>query len=169
MKMGLELRHLQIMDPKMDSGCMTSGDEFEELYDVSKPLLPEEVLGIIDQLLCHEVSTSQKSEGSKSRTPYLFSFVQMSWHSGYPLSQTIFTSVYVEAISMPNPRYIEEAHFLRHANTHDPEEDPMLEVLRAYCIGMLKACGYVNERIKSEHYYEVSHSRPIATAILTGI
>lgn len=32
----------------------------------------------------------------------------------------------------------------------------MLEILRAYCLGLLKACGYVNERIRSEHYYEVS-------------
>lgn len=47
---------VQIMDPKMDSGCMLEGDEFEELYDVSQRLLPEEVLGIIDQLLCHEAS-----------------------------------------------------------------------------------------------------------------
>lgn len=43
------------MDPKMDSGCVAPGEEFEELYDVSRDLLPEEVLGIIDQLLCHEV------------------------------------------------------------------------------------------------------------------
>lgn len=40
----------------MDSGCVEPGDEFEELYDVSRALLPEEVLGIIDQLLCHEVT-----------------------------------------------------------------------------------------------------------------
>jgi hypothetical protein len=39
----------------MDSGCVKPGDEFEELYDVARPLLPEEVLGIIDQLICHEV------------------------------------------------------------------------------------------------------------------
>jgi N-alpha-acetyltransferase 35, NatC auxiliary subunit len=43
------------MDPKMDSGVVQPGEEFEELYDVTRPLLPEEVLGIIDQLLCHEV------------------------------------------------------------------------------------------------------------------
>lgn len=43
------------MDPKMDSGCVESTDELDELYDVNRPLLPEEVLGIIDQLLCHEV------------------------------------------------------------------------------------------------------------------
>jgi hypothetical protein len=46
------------MDPKMDSGCVESAEELEELYDVARPLLPEEVLGIIDQLLCHEVSAS---------------------------------------------------------------------------------------------------------------
>ncbi|KND94563.1 N-alpha-acetyltransferase 35, NatC auxiliary subunit [Tolypocladium ophioglossoides CBS 100239] len=122
---------LEIMDPKMDSGCVKPGDEFEELYDVAAPLLPEEVLGIIDQLLCHE----------------------MSWHLGYPLSQTVFTSVYVEALSMPNPLSIHDAKFIRHGN-NAANQQPMLQVLRAYCLGMLKACGYVNERIKSEHFYE---------------
>lgn len=44
----------------MDSGCVQPGEEFEVLYDVSRPLLPEEVLGIMDQLLCHEVSGSTR-------------------------------------------------------------------------------------------------------------
>ncbi|CAM1504209.1 Fc.00g018000.m01.CDS01 [Cosmosporella sp. VM-42] len=122
---------LEIMDPKMDSGCVESEEDLEELYDVSRVLLPEEVLGIIDQLLCHE----------------------MAWHLGYPLSQTLFTSVYVESLLMPNPRSIHEAQFVR-GNNEDSEQQPMLVVLRAYCLGMLKACGYVNERIRSEHYYE---------------
>jgi len=43
------------MDSKMDSGFLHPGEEFEEQYDVGRPLLPDEVLGIIDQLLCHEV------------------------------------------------------------------------------------------------------------------
>ncbi|PHH90178.1 hypothetical protein CDD83_4337 [Cordyceps sp. RAO-2017] len=122
---------LEIMDPKMDSGCIDTGDEFEELYDVSRALLPEEVLGIIDQLLCHE----------------------MSWHLGYPLSQTLFTSVYIEALLMPNPASIDMAQFVRRADSA-ANQQPMLQVLRAYCLGLVKACGYVNERIKSEHYYE---------------
>lgn len=79
----------------------------------------------------------------------------MSWHLGYPLSQTLFTSFYVEALSMPEPRSIEEATFVRNGN-HNPNEQLMLQVLRAYCLGMLKSCGYANERIKSEHFYEVS-------------
>ncbi|KAF4582021.1 Mak10 subunit, NatC N(alpha)-terminal acetyltransferase [Ophiocordyceps camponoti-floridani] len=122
---------LEIMDPKMDSGCVQPGDESDALYDVSTALLPDEVLGIIDQLLCHE----------------------MSWHLGYPLSQTLFTSVHVEALLMPTPVTVNEACFVRQADA-TANLQPMLRVLRAYCLGMLKACGYVNERIKSEHFYE---------------
>lgn len=74
---------------------------------------------------------------------------------GYPLSQTVFTSVYVESLLMPPPYNIDEANFIR-GSDYDPSLNPNLEVLRAYCLGMLKACGYVNERIRSEHFYEVS-------------
>lgn len=45
----------QIMDPKMDSGSLGPGEQLDEDYDVSRPLLPAEVIGIIDQLLCLEV------------------------------------------------------------------------------------------------------------------
>jgi N-alpha-acetyltransferase 35, NatC auxiliary subunit len=44
------------MDPKMDSGCLAPGESLDDDYDVSRPLLPSEVMGIIDQLLCLEVS-----------------------------------------------------------------------------------------------------------------
>ncbi|KAG6021881.1 hypothetical protein E4U41_002371 [Claviceps citrina] len=126
---------LEIMDPKMDSGCVQPGEELDVLYDVSRPLRPEQVLGIMDQLICHE----------------------MSWHVGYPLSQTIFTSVYVEALLMPEPGSTSQAHFVRHPNAakkSEEEQQPMLEVLRAYILAMIKACGYVKERIKAEHFYE---------------
>lgn len=39
----------------MDSGCLAAGESLDDDYDVTRPLLPKEVLGIIDQLLCHEV------------------------------------------------------------------------------------------------------------------
>jgi hypothetical protein len=76
----------------------------------------------------------------------------MAWHLGYPLSQTLFTNVYIEGILMPMPQTIEQADFVR----DQAERDPMLVVLRAYCLGLLKACHHVNERIKGEHYYEVT-------------
>lgn len=46
------------MDPKMDSGYLAPGDTLEDDYDIKRDLLPEEVIGIIDQLICHEVSLS---------------------------------------------------------------------------------------------------------------
>lgn len=79
----------------------------------------------------------------------------MAWHLGYPLSQTLFTSVYIEKMLQPVPETIEAADFIRDraANTR---RDPMHGALRAYCLGLLKACGHVNERIKYEHSYEVN-------------
>lgn len=53
---------------------------------------------------------------------------------------------------MPTPETIEQADFV----SDQAERDPMLVVLRAYCLGLLKACYHVNERIKGEHYYEVT-------------
>lgn len=43
------------MDSKMDSGHLEEGETMQDDYDFSKTLLPEEIIGIIDQLLCHEV------------------------------------------------------------------------------------------------------------------
>lgn len=45
----------QIMDPKMDSGYLASGETLDDDYDVLRDLLPEEVIGIMDQMLCYEV------------------------------------------------------------------------------------------------------------------
>ena len=45
----------QIMDPKMDSGYLAPGETLDDDYDVLRDLLPEEVIGIMDQMLCYEV------------------------------------------------------------------------------------------------------------------
>jgi len=121
------------MDPKMDSGCLAPGESLDEDYDVARPLLPVEVLGIIDQLLS----------------------LEMAWHMGYPLSQTLLTNVYIERMLNPEPENLTDADFIR-GRKNQEERDPMHAVLRAYCLGLVKTCWYVNERIKFEHYYEVS-------------
>ena len=46
---------MQIMDPKMDSGYLEPGETLEDQYDVFRHLLPEEVIGVMDQMLCYEV------------------------------------------------------------------------------------------------------------------
>ncbi|KAI1381094.1 Mak10-domain-containing protein [Hypoxylon crocopeplum] len=122
---------LEIMDSKMDSGVLAEGESLDEEYDVSRDLLPEEILGIIDQLLC----------------------LEMAWHLGYPLSQTLFTSVYVESLVKPRPTNIDQADFTRDARSRE-KQPTLLFVLRAYCLGLLKACCYVNELVKDELYYE---------------
>ena len=40
----------------MDSGYLEPGETMQDDYDFSKSLLPDEIIGIIDQLLCHEVT-----------------------------------------------------------------------------------------------------------------
>ncbi|APA05992.1 hypothetical protein sscle_01g007620 [Sclerotinia sclerotiorum 1980 UF-70] len=122
---------LEIMDPKMDSGYLAPGETMEDDYDFTQTLLPEEVLGIVDQLLCHE----------------------MAWHMGHPLAQTIFTSLYIDRILYPSPLSLDETFFDKSKSCSE-DEHLMLQVLRAYCLGLIKTCWYVNNRVRSEHFYE---------------
>ena len=39
----------------MDTGVLMPGETLDDDYDILKELLPSEVLGIMDQLLCYEV------------------------------------------------------------------------------------------------------------------
>lgn len=43
----------------MDSGFLREGETLEDEFDVLKELLPEEVVGLMDQILCHEVRDLQ--------------------------------------------------------------------------------------------------------------
>ncbi|KAI0202502.1 Mak10-domain-containing protein [Astrocystis sublimbata] len=122
---------LEVMDRKMDSGLLDEGESLDEEYDVTRELLPDEILGIIDQLLC----------------------LEMAWHQGYPLSQTILTSVYIEALMNPRPDTLDDVNFTRHS-TPPPKESSLLFALRAYCAGLVKACSFVNDTIREETYYE---------------
>ncbi|KAG0648103.1 mak10 [Hyphodiscus hymeniophilus] len=122
---------LEVMDRKMDSGYLEPGETMEDEYDFGQALLPEEIIGIIDQLLFHE----------------------MAWHKGHPLSQTIFTSLYIDRLLAPSPVSLDQTLFDRGASASD-DESMTLRILRAYCLALIKTCWYVNSRVKSEHYYE---------------
>ena len=74
---------------------------------------------------------------------------------GYPLSQCLFTSAYIDRLLWPNPKILEQARFVRD-NTPGPGNKLLHLVLRAYCLGLIKSCDFVRRRIMSEHYYEVS-------------
>ncbi|KAL8899329.1 MAG: hypothetical protein Q9192_001623 [Flavoplaca navasiana] len=118
------------MDPKMDSGFLTQGETFEDEFDILKELLPEEMVGLMDQVLRHE----------------------MAWHMGHPLSQSLFTSYYIDRLLWPEPKKLEEASFDRQARATG---NGMLHVVfRAYCLALIKCCDHVYTRIRAEHYYE---------------
>ncbi|EED14819.1 amino-acid N-acetyltransferase subunit Mak10, putative [Talaromyces stipitatus ATCC 10500] len=131
---------LEIMDSKMDSGYLGPGESHAEAleydYDVMRELQPEEVLGLVDQLLCHE----------------------MAWHMGHPLSQTLFTSIYLDKLLWPVPKSFDEYTFHRGTTGVQLENEkniPLVHlVLRAYCLGLVKACDLVHRRITQEYYYE---------------
>ncbi|KAF1966440.1 hypothetical protein BU23DRAFT_560254 [Bimuria novae-zelandiae CBS 107.79] len=116
----------------MDSGFLQPGETLEDDYDTLAPLLPEELIGIMDQLLCHE----------------------MAWHTGYPLSQTLFTSTYIDRLLWPGPKTIPQAQFYRGDITDDKKPGTLLDVLRAYCLALIKSCDYVIAKITARDYFE---------------
>lgn len=79
---------------------------------------------------------------------------QVAWHIGHPLSQTLFTCLYIERLLWPEPKTLEEAQFSRDLNSRS--ENPLLyRVLRSYCIATIKACHFVHCMVTGESYYEV--------------
>ena len=124
---------LEIMDPKMDSGCVAAGETLEDKYDVCRQLLPEEVIGIMDQLLCCE----------------------MAWHEGYPLSQTVFASHYIDKILDCGAKTLADAQFDPSLKQNKSSDSVLKEALRFYSIGVVLCCHFVIEKIiASGHFYE---------------
>ena len=109
----------------MDSGCLQPGDALVDEYDLDRSLLPEEIIGIMDQFLCCE----------------------MAWHEGYPLAQTLFSSHYVDKLLSIEAKTIDQIHFTK-AGKNNSWSSPLLHlVLRAFCIGVIKCCDYALEEV----------------------
>ncbi|CAK7209415.1 N-alpha-acetyltransferase, non-catalitic subunit [Sporothrix curviconia] len=123
---------LEIMDPKMDSGCVSAEELVDNDQQIKRSLLPTEVVGIIDQLLC----------------------LEMAWHLGYPLSQTLLTCIYMTGILTPEPRGLYEADYMRRSGAVGAQRSPAHAVLRAYCVALIKTCGDIITSFKNELFYE---------------
>ena len=80
---------------------------------------------------------------------------QMAWQMGSPMSQTLFTSLYLDRLLWPEPKSLDDAHFSRLAAADGG--NPYLHlILRAYCLALIKCCHFVHERIAFEQTcYEV--------------
>lgn len=75
---------------------------------------------------------------------------------GHPLSQTLFTSIYLDKLLWPVPKTFEQAQFYRGEGKADDDLPLVNLVLRAYCLALVKSCDFVNARVTSEYFYEVS-------------
>jgi len=98
----------------------------------------------------------------------ILNFQQMAWHMGHPLSQTIFTSLYIDKLLNAKKTNLEDIWFGK--LTDASHDEPLnLRVLRAYCLGLIMTCSHVNNRVKSEHFYEVFPPvlNPISLKVLT--
>ena len=79
----------------------------------------------------------------------------MAWHMGRPLSQTLYTSYYLDRLLWPEPETLDQACFDRD-HRHDSKHPLLHLVLRAYCLALLKTCDLVHRRISAAQFYEVS-------------
>src|ERR1700761_7135168 len=111
------------MDAKMDSGYVAPNDTFEAEYDPTSPLDMRKVLWIMDQLFCLEIN----------------------WHDGYPLSQTIFTSLHIDRLLDPKQENASLAFPDRDRSLQSSTLDPMfgLQILKTYCVALIKCCHLV--------------------------
>ena len=121
------------MDPKMDSGYVPANDSFNADFDVCRGLEATEVLWIMDELLCLEIA----------------------WHEGYPLSQTIFTSLHVDRLLSPDNR---PPYTFPYGDSPGPnltvQHRLAHKVLRAYCVALVKSIQASLLIIQSQNFYE---------------
>ena len=126
----------QIMDPKMDSGYVAPGDTFEADFDPASPRPLDEIIWILDQLLCLEIM----------------------WHNGYPLSQTIFTSLHIDRLLDPKqprkPSLYHPSGDLRSSDQLNEEQFLGQQLLTAYCIAVVKCVSFTIELVQSQNFYE---------------
>ena len=89
----------------------------------------------------------------------------MAWHMGNPLSQTLFTSLYIDRLLWPAPKTLERASFARDGRY--TEHDLLNVVLRSYCLALIKTCDIVHEKISRETYYEVRYCTNVSISTTT--
>ncbi|KAF8528155.1 Mak10 subunit, NatC N-terminal acetyltransferase-domain-containing protein [Hysterangium stoloniferum] len=122
---------LEIMDPRMDTGISDPPPSF----DPNMPLLPSEVCWMLDRSFAYE----------------------MSWHSGFALSQTVYALRYVHHLGdITLPRFkVDTETWFSQFNTKNDDLDRPLElihlVLRAGIFGLLKCCDLVWRELAQDH------------------
>ncbi len=81
--------------------------------------------------------------------------LEITWLEGYPLSQTIFTSLHIDRLLSPDSRHYDSFHHTSRQRPQSSLQDELThELLRAYCIALIKCCQLASHLIQSQTYYE---------------
>lgn len=91
----------------------------------------------------------------------------MEWHTGYTLSQTIFTCMYVHALTDLHPDIVSREK-LSDAD-HAPPIELVTIILRASILGLLKCCDLSWREFNKGNVYDVrrpAHSTYLPTSCL---
>ena len=91
----------------------------------------------------------------------------MEWHAGYTLSQTIFTCMYVHALTDFDPDLVSREE-LRGVDNAQPIE-LVTVILRASILGLLKCCDLSWREFNKGNVYDVrrpAHSTYLPTSCL---
>ncbi|KAK5088190.1 N-alpha-acetyltransferase, non-catalitic subunit [Lithohypha guttulata] len=86
---------LEIGDPKMDSGCLEPGESLDQEFDVTKDILPEELIWLMDGLLNRE---------EEDFTTQLFNRELLHKFAGESISQIAFEALIAVGESQINPQ-----------------------------------------------------------------
>ncbi|KAF8437566.1 Mak10 subunit, NatC N-terminal acetyltransferase-domain-containing protein [Boletus edulis BED1] len=119
----------EIGEPRFDSGLALM-DQTRPVFDPLEPLLPEEVCWMIDRSFACE----------------------MQWHTGYTLSQTIFSFLHVHALRETDPELI-PADQIGEVDHTRPLELVTI-VLRASVYGLLKSCDLSWRELNKGNVYD---------------
>ncbi|ELU43778.1 Mak10 domain-containing protein [Rhizoctonia solani AG-1 IA] len=150
---------IEIMDPRMDSALVPPGVDPPEVpfTDPNAPLLAEEVCWILDRTMAAEVShpsllPTYELYCSRKLTPIL----KMGWHSGYALSQTLYTSLYIHQIAPVSSHGALPQYFP--AWRQDPARPMGLVsiVLQAGLMAIVKTCDWVWRELSGGNVFDVS-------------
>lgn len=126
-------------------------DQTRPVFDPLEPLLPEEVCWIIDRAFACEVNDQIMY---MSYTWYSWPVApQMEWHTGYTLSQTIYSFLHVHALRETDPELI-PADQVGEVDHTRPLELVTI-VLRAYVYGLLKSCDLSWRELNKGNVYDV--------------
>lgn len=149
----------KIGEPRFDSG-MALMDESRPTFDPLAPLLPEEVCWIIDRSFACEVNN--QTHVNITCPVFILCRAQMEWHSGYTLSQTIFSFLYVHSLRETDPDLISVDD--SRANDSLRSLELITVVLRASVFGLLKCCDLSWRELNKGNVYDVRHMTSLITS-----